>query len=333
MTTVTATETPAVGSVGQPAKISRARIFLNILARRAGQLLALLFVISTTLFFLLRLTGEPATILAGENASPEFLEHVRQAYGLDKSVFEQYWQFLANAATLDFGTSLQSGEPTMEMVFARIPYTVTLAAAAITVNLTVAIPLGAWLGARPHKIAGGIANFLLVVGQGVPGYVVGLLLIQILAVKFQLLPSIGNVGIASWILPVITLAAFQITRLTRVLSTNVAEALNEDYVRTARAGGASRFTVVARHALPNALLGAAALVGSQFAFLLSGAMITEVIFAWPGVGRLLIDSVLRLDFPVVQAAVFLIAILVFLVNTVTDLVFSVIDPRLRRQRV
>lgn len=314
-------------------RASRTRRVLRVLVRRAAELFVLLFVVSTVLFFLLRLTGDPATILAGENANAEILEKVRQAYGLDKSVFTQYGQFLVNTATLDFGISIQSGEPTMGMVLDRLPYTITLAAAAIVVNLSVAVPLGAWLGAKPHRVPGAIANFVLVVGQGVPGYVVGLILIQIFAVNLGILPSIGNTGWSSWIMPVLTLAAFQITRLARVVSTNVASALSADYVRTARALGASRFTVVTRHALPNALLGAAALVGSQFAFLLSGALITEVIFAWPGVGRLLIDSVLRLDFPVVQAAVFLIAVLVFLVNATTDLLFSLLDPRLRRQRV
>ena len=311
---------------------SRVRALLWALTRRLGQLVVLLFSISTLLFFLLRLSGDPATVLAGENADPEFLAHVERQYGLDQPLIVQYFTFIAQVAQLDFGHSVQSGEAAMSMVITRMPSTVQLAALGILINLVVAVPVGAWLGSRPRPVPRALATGLLVIGQGVPGYVVGLLLMQLFAVQLMWLPSIGNTGYLSWILPSVTLAAFLIPRLTRVLATNVSTAMDEDFVRTARASGASKSTVVVRHALPNALLGATALVGGQFAFLLSGALITEVIFAWPGVGRMLIDAVLQLDFPVVQAAVFLIAFLVFLVNALTDILFSVLDPRLRRQR-
>ncbi|GAA0711157.1 ABC transporter permease [Dactylosporangium roseum] len=310
----------------------RVRVLVRALTRRVLQLLALLFSISTLLFFLLRISGDPALVLAGENADPEFIAHVARQYGLDQPLIVQYGNFIGHVFQLDFGRSVQSGEAALGLVLARMPATVQLAALGILINLLVAVPVGAWLGSRPHPLPRVVATGLLVVGQGVPGYVVGLLLIQIFAVKFRLLPSIGNTTLVSWILPSVTLAAFLIPRLTRVLATNVSAAMSDDYVRTARACGASKLTVVVRHALPNALLGATALVAGQFAFLLSGALITEVIFAWPGVGRLLIDSVLRLDFPVVQATVFVVAFLVFLVNALTDVLFSILDPRLRRQR-
>lgn len=310
----------------------RASALVTALAWRLVQLAALLLSISTLLFFLLRLSGDPATILAGENADPEFLAQVRHQYGLDRPLIVQYMTFVSHVARLDFGDSVQSGDNALSLVLARIPATVQLATLAIVINLIVAVPVGAWLGARPRAVPGAVATGMLVIGQGVPGYVVGLLLIQLFAVKLRLFPSIGNSGAVSWVLPSLTLAAFLVPRLTRVLATNVGAAMNEDFVRTARACGASKLTVVLRHALPNALLGATALVGAQFAFLLSGALITEAIFAWPGVGRLLIDSVLRLDFPVVQAAVFVVAFLVFVVNALTDVAFSILDPRLRRQR-
>lgn len=311
---------------------SRARVVSWSLTRRLGQLVVLLFSISTVLFFLLRLSGDPATMLAGENADPEFLAQVRAQYGLDQPLLTQYVNFILHVLRVDFGNSVQSGQAAMGMVLSRMPATVELAALGILINLLVAVPIGAWLGSRPRPLPRALATGLLVIAQGVPGYVLGLLLIQVFAVQLLWLPSIGNLGYVSWILPSVTLAAFLIPRLTRVLATNVSTAMDEDFVRTARAAGASKFTVVVRHALPNALLGATALVGGQFAFLLSGALITEVIFAWPGVGRMLIDAVLQLDFPVVQAAVFLIAFLVFLVNALTDIVFSILDPRLRRQR-
>lgn len=299
---------------------------------RLLQLVLLLFAVSTLMFFLLRLTGDPATTLAGENATPEHLAAVREQYGLDRPLIEQYGAFIANAAQLDFGVSVQSGQSALGQVFLRLPATLELASLAVLLNMLIAVPLGAWIGSRPEGRAQSVVSGVVFVGQGLPGYVAALLLIELFAVEWQLLPSIGGTGVSAYVLPTISLAAFLVPRLTRVLSTNVAEAMEEDFVRTARAAGASRRTTVLRHVLPNALLGATALVGTQLALLFSGALITEVIFAWPGLGSLLIDSVRQLDFPVVQAAVLVIAALVFIVNVVTDAVLTVLDPRLRRRQ-
>lgn len=296
------------------------------------QLAALLVGISTLLFFLLRLAGDPATVLAGENADPAFLAQVRHQYGLDASLISQYFRFLAHAARFDFGVSVQSGQAALGLVLNRLPRTLQLAVIAMVIDTVIAVPLGAWIGARPDRPLQTGASAFVFIGQGVPGYVVGLVLIEVFAVKLQWLPSIGTEGSLSWLLPSLTLAAFLVPRLTRVLAANVADSMQADYVRTARANGASDRVVLTRHALPNALLGATALVGGQFALLLSGALITEVIFAWPGLGLLLVDSVRQLDFPVVQASVFVVAALVFLANVGTDLLFTVIDPRLKRQR-
>jgi peptide/nickel transport system permease protein len=238
---------------------------------------------------------------------------------------------MAKAVRLDFGTSVQAGTDALDRVLARAPLTIQLAATAVVVNMAIAVPLGAWIGARPTAKPQSAASAGLFIGQGVPGYVTGLLLIQIFSVELGWLSSIGNRGRLAWVLPVMTLAAFQIPRLTRVVASNVTEAMGEDYVRTARASGAGHREVVVRHALPNAVLGATALIGGQFAFLLSGALITEVIFAWPGLGGLLVDSVRELDFPVVQAGVFVVAVLVFAVNLIVDVALGVIDPRIRRR--
>jgi peptide/nickel transport system permease protein len=290
-----------------------------------------LVVISTVLFFLLRLSGDPAVVLAGEFADPEFVDQVRARYDLDRSLIHQYGSFMVHAAQLDFGTSVQSGTDALTRVLDRTPSTVQLAGMAVLVNLLIAVPLGAWIGARPNAKPQAVASAGLFVGQGVPGYVIGLVLIQIFSVELGWLPSIGNRGQLAWVLPVATLSAFQIPRLTRVIASNVTEAIDEDYVRTAKASGAGPFVVVVRHALPNAMLGATALIGAQFAFLLSGALITEVIFAWPGLGGLLVDSVRELDFPVVQAGVFVVAVLVFAVNLIVDFALGIIDPRIRRR--
>jgi peptide/nickel transport system permease protein len=304
-------------------------LFVGI-AGKVGQLATLLIGISTLLFFLLRFAGDPAYIMAGDNASASFIHGIRELYGLDKPLIFQYFIFIWRIIHFDFGISLASSVPALNLVLHQLPWTLKLAGLAIITNIIIAFPLGSWIGRRPEGKMQSLASSIIFIFQGTPGFVVGLILIQIFAVKFGLLPSIGSEGGASWVLPTATLAAFLIPRLTRIVATNVTEAMRADYVRTARAAGASEVTVLMRHALPNAALGATALAGSQLSYLLSGALITESIFAWPGLGLLLIDSVRTLDFPVVQAAVFIIATLVFATNTLIEILFKILDPRLKK---
>lgn len=303
---------------------------LPVLGRRLGQLAVLLFGITTLLFFLIRLAGDPATIIAGEAATPEQLAAIRAAYGLDRPLAVQYVDYLAHLARLDFGQSIASSLPALGMVTERLADTLTLAVAAIVTTAVIAVPLGAWLGTAAGRAAPRVVSAGVFVAQGIPGYIAGLLLIQLFAVELGWLPSIGREEPLSWVLPAMTLAAFLVPKLTRVVAANVAETMREDYIRTAAALGAPDRAILWRHALPNAVLGATALLGTQFAFLFSGALTTEVIFAWPGLGRLLVNSVQVLDFAVVQASVFVVAVLVFAVNGATDVLIRVLDPRLRR---
>ncbi len=301
--------------------------------RRIGVLAVFLLSVVTLLFFLLQLTGDPAEVMVGDSGTPEQLEQVRKQYGFDRPLAEQYVRYLVNLAQFDFGVSFANDQPAFSLVMDRVGPTLLLTFLSIIATLAIAVPLGAWLGARPdapERIAGGIAVYI---AQGVPGFVAGLLMIQLFAVHLRWLPSIGHEGVATWILPTLTLASFLAPKLTRVVAANVTEAMREDYIRTARASGAGPSGLLWRHALPNALLGATALVGAQFAFLISGAVITEVIFAWPGLGWLLVKATTTLDFPVIQAAVFVIAVLVFAVNTLTDVLFRFIDPRLRTKGI
>lgn len=301
------------------------------LLRRLGQLAFLVFSISTLLFFLLRMTGDPSLILVGDLASEESIERVREFYGLDRPLIVQYFLFIGQAVKLDFGSSIITFQDAFGLVMGKLPATVVLAAAAIGLNLFVALSLGTWLGYRPERIERRVGMISVLISQGIPGFVIGLILIQLFAVKWRLLPSIGNEGLKSLILPSITLASFLLPRVIRLTAANVDKAMREDYVRTARAAGFSPSAILWRHVLPNAVLGTVALVGVQFGFLLSGSLITESLFAWPGLGLLLIESVTNLDFPVVQASVAVVAVLVFAVTTLTDLVFPLVDPRLRSQ--
>ena len=304
----------------------------GVLSKRGLELVILLFAISTLLFFLLRLSGDPAAVLAGEEADPDLVALIRQRYGLDDPLIVQYVRYVLSILTLDFGESLRGGQEALILVLQRLASTLLLAFLALIVTAAISVPLGAWLGVRPDAKTRKCVNGIVFIFQGIPGYIVGLLLIQLFVVELRWLTSIGNQGVTSWILPSLTLASFLAPKMVRVVAANVSEAMREDYIRTARANGASTTDVLWRHALPNALLGATALIGTQFAFLMSGSLITEWIFAWPGFGLLLVQSVERLDFPVVQAAVFVIAGLVFVVNAGTDVVFRLIDPRLRRQQ-
>ena len=309
--------------------MTRDHVILQALTRRGLELLVLLLSISTLLFFLLRLSGDPAAVLAGEEADAETVALISARYGFDQPLFIQYLRYLSAMVSLDFGNSLIGQIDALTMVLDRLGSTLLLALLALVITALMSIPLGAWLGFRPAAQSRKWSNAVVFILQGIPSFIVGLLLIQFFVVELRWLTSIGNQGPSSWILPALTLASFLVPKMVRIIAANTSEAMAEDYIRTARATGASEGDLLMRHALPNALLGATALIGTQFAFLMSGSLITEVIFAWPGFGALLVSSVERLDFPVVQAAVFVIAILVSLVNALTDIAFSLIDPRLR----
>lgn len=304
-------------------------IKLAKIGRRVGAFLLFLLTVVTLLFFLLQLTGDPAEVMVGDTGTPEQLEEVRRQYGFDRSLAEQYVRYIFKLVQLDFGISFADEQPAFGIVMERLGPTLLLTFLSILVTLAFSVPIGAWLGSRPDAPTRQAGAAVVYIAQGIPGFVAGLLLIQLVSVQWRLLPSIGFEGVSTWILPSLTLASFLAPKLTRVIAANVAEAMREDYIRTARAWGAGRTAVLWRHALPNALLGATALIGAQFAFLISGAVVTEVIFAWPGLGWLLVKSTTSLDFPVIQAAVFVIAILVFAANTLTDMLFRFVDPRLR----
>lgn len=299
--------------------------------RPVRDLAVLLLGTLTLLFFLLRLTGDPALMLAGADATDEQVAAIRAEYGLDRSLPVQYLSYVGNLLRLDFGRSLADGSPALEKVLIAYPTSLLLAAMAMAVTLLISVPTGAWLGAKRHGAARIAVRWLLFVLQGVPGFVTALLLVQIFAIELVWLPALGSGGPSSLILPTVSVASFLAPKLTRLIEANVAAAMVSPYVRTARAIGASDCEILWRHALPNALLGATALVGTQFAFLMTGLVIIESIFAWPGIGWLLVQSTTSVDFPVVQAITLTVVVTVFAVNTFVDLMQRRIDPRLRHR--
>ncbi|MCZ8130537.1 MAG: ABC transporter permease [Steroidobacteraceae bacterium] len=287
----------------------------------------------TLLFFLLRLAGDPAVVLAGPDATPEQIAEVRAELGLDRSLPAQYLAYVGNLLRLDFGTSLADGTPALAKVLTAYPASLLLGGLAMALTLAITIPLGAWLGAQPGGATRGGARAVLFALQGFPGFVIALLLIHVFAIELVWLPALGHSGPASWILPAVSVAMFLAPKLARMIEANVGAALSSGYVRTARAIGASEREVLWRHALPNALLGAIALVGAQFAFLVTGLVIIETIFAWPGIGWLLVQSTVNLDFPVIQAITLVVVITVFLVNSAAEWLQRRADPRTRPRAV
>ena len=299
---------------------------------RAGRELArigvLVLVVTSALFFLLRLTGDPSAMLAGPDASAEQLAAIRAEYGLDRPLIVQYASYLSHLVRGDFGVSLASGQPALTVVLEALPATLALALPALLLAFVCAIGLGAWLGSgtgRARRLMSGLVFIL----QGTPGFVAGLLLIQLFAIELAWLPSMGAYGAASYVLPVATLAMFLLPKQTRLIASSVREAYQEDYVRTAVAIGATEREVLFRHVLPNAMVGSVALLGAQTALLLSGATVTETIFGWPGAGTLLLTSAQVLDFPVIQAIAIVVALLVFLANVLADVAVAALDPRAR----
>lgn len=286
----------------------------------------------TVLFFLLRLTGDPAIVLAGPDATDTQIASIRTTYGLDRSLPVQYLSYLASLVRFDLGNSLADGSPALERALIAYPATLLLAGLAMAVTFATAVPMGAWLGARRGGALRAVVRWLLFVLQGFPGFVTALLLVQLFAIELVWLPALGSSGALSWILPTASVAAFLIPKLTRMIEANVGEALGSAYVRTARAIGANDREILWHHALPNAMLGATALVGAQFAFVVTGLVIIETIFAWPGIGWLLVQSATNLDFPVVQAITLVVVVSVFLINTLTDFAQHRLDPRLRHRQ-
>lgn len=306
---------------------------LKAVGSRLLQLVVLLGTISTTLFLLLRLSGDPAVLLAGEGAGPETIAAIRTEYGFDKSLIEQYIIFIWDIIRLDFGRSLVNSQPALGFVLKYLPSTLHLTFLAIFFNSVIAIPAGVWLGAKPTQRRRRVLSTIVSVAQGTPAYVIGLVLIQIFAVWLGWLPSIAGTGTWAWVLPTATLSFALAPNLIRVVAASIEETTKQDYFRTAKANGAAPNTLLIKHSLPNALLSTTSLLGAQFAFLLSGALITEYIFAWPGLGLILVQSITNLDFPTIQATVFVVAYLVFIVNLVMDQIFRIADPRLRRSQL
>jgi peptide/nickel transport system permease protein len=289
------------------------------------------FGVVTLVFAALRLSGDPAATMLPGDASVDELGALRRQLGLDRPLWLQYVQFLGGALSGDFGTSFRHQQPALPLVLERLPATLELAGAALLLAVALALPLGILAAVYRGRVVDVAAMAFAVVGQATPYFWMGIMLILIVSVELGWLPTSGRGGVERLILPAITLGTHFAASLARLTRTSMLEVLGQQFVTTARAKGLSEWSVVLAHTLKNAAVPVITLIGLQFGTLLGGAVVTETIFAWPGVGRLAVQSVFVRDYPVVQAGVFVLALTFVAINLLVDLLYGVLDPRIRRE--
>lgn len=303
---------------------------MHFLAARLASAVIVVFGVLCLVFFLIHLVpGDPVEVMLGESAQLADREALRQSLGLDQPLWSQFGQYLANIGQLDLGTSLHSQRPIAEILLERIPATLELALAALLVAIVIAFPLGVIAAVRKDSAWDHGAMALSLLGVSVPNFLMGPLLILVFALWLGWFPVSGREGLASLVLPALTLGSAMAAILSRMVRATLLEVLGEDFIRTARAKGLGPRAVIWRHALRNALLPVITLLGLQLGALLAGAVITEAVFSWPGIGQLVIESIQRRDYPLVQACVLLISLTYVVVNTLTDVAYGWFDPRVR----
>lgn len=300
------------------------------LLKRVVLALPVLLGVSIVVFTMIRLIpGDPAQLMAGQAATQEIIAEIRRDLGLDRPIVVQYAFFLRNAVRGDLGRSLFNRAPVTEELALRFPRTARLGLASILVAVAIGVPAGIISATRHLSWIDSVVMVVALAGVSMPVFWLGLNLILIFAVRLQWLPAIGHEGWRHLILPAVTLGAASAAIIARMTRSAMLEVLRQDYVRTARAKGVAEPSVIGRHALRNALIPVVTVVGLQLGTLLGGAVLTESVFAWPGVGRLLVDAVLARDYPIIQGTVLLIAATFVLLNVLVDVLYAVLDPRIR----
>lgn len=299
------------------------------LIRRLLQSLVVLWLLTIIVFAISRLSGNPADLMTPIGAGPETRERIVRDLGLDQPLPVQYGKFVANAVQGDFGQSIRFRAPAMDLVLDRMPATLKLAFAALLIATVVGIPLGALAALRHKRATDYVVISTLTLGQATPSFWLGILMILFLGVELRLLPIAGDVGLESLIMPAVALSIVPLVTIARLTRSSLIGVLPQDYVRTARAKGLRRRAILARHVLPNGLIPVVTVMGISLGELVSGAVITEQIFAWPGIGRLAVESINARDFPVVQAVTLIAAAGVVVANLVVDFVYFLLDPRIR----
>lgn len=303
--------------------------FFATIVLRLVQSVFVVFVVVSIVFFVSRVAGDPISYLAPPNATDAEIAALKRAEGLDRPIYRQYAEFVWDAARLDLGKSYRTGQPAVVEVRARLPKTAQLAAGALGFALLFGIPLGLTSALKRGSPIDIVVRMLALVGQAVPNFWLGLMLILFFSVRLGWLPTGGTGGIDHLVLPSITLGALSAAAVMRLTRSGMLDVLGSDFVRTARAKGLSERVVILRHALRHALVPVVTLLGLLMGRLIAGAIVVETVFAWPGLGRLMINSIQSFDYPVVQLGVIFIASAIVLTNMLVDLSYQLIDPRIR----
>ena len=298
-------------------------------ARQLVQLVVVIFGISLLAFTILHVLGDPVLLLLPQNAGKEEFERYRKLLGLDQPLYVQYWKFASKAVLGDFGKSWYADTPAFRLVIERMPPTIYLTLAGFVVALIIALPLGIVSALKRHSWIDSLCTAIAVAGQATPIFWLGIMLIIVFAVRLKALPASGYGTWQHFLLPSFCLGAALAPITMRLVRSGVIEVMNMEFIKTARAKGVAESVVVIKHAFRNACIPVITVLGLQFGQLLGGAIITETVFAWPGVATLTVESIRNQDFPVVQCAVILLALVIVVVNLIVDLTVGLIDPRIR----
>ena len=302
---------------------------IRYVLHRLLHMVPVLIGVTVIVFFVVRVSGDPVALMLPEDATQEQVEQLTRALGLDRPLPEQYLRYLVGLTRVEFGVSLRyPNRSALAVTLERLPATLQLSAAALLVALAIAIPAGIAAATHRNRWPDRLASSLSVLGEALPSFWLGIMLIMLFSVQLGWLPVSGRGGLAHLVLPAVTLGLGLAALLTRLMRSSLIQALDEDYVRTATAKGVPRRQVVTKHALRTALLPFVTVLGLQFASLLAGAVVTEHVFAWPGIGRLAIQAIHTRDMAIIQAVVMVAAIVVMVANLVIDVAYTVIDPRI-----
>ncbi len=287
------------------------------------------FLVFTVVFFIMRLSGDPTLLFLPPDASQEDIDRFRSEQGWDRPLIVQYVDYLGDVVRGDFGQSLTYSDSALGIVLERLPATLELTGVAFALTILIAIPAGLIAAVKPDTIISQAVMTVALVGQAMPGFWLGVMMILLFSVQLGWLPTGGRGTALQLVRPAVVLGSWGAAKITRRTRAGMLEVLQEDYIRTARSKGLAERIVLIRHALRNALLPVLSALGLTVGAMLGGAIITETVFAWPGVGRLIVQSVLKRDFPVVQVATVLLAVIFILSNLVVDILYTVVDPRIR----
>lgn len=300
---------------------------INYLCRRFLQIVPVLFLITLIVFCLVYVAGDPVSLMLPLDAPPEQFEALRSSLGLDRPLPVQYLSFLSRLARGDFGESFRYKQPALDIVIERIPATLELALVSMIFATIISIPMGIWSATRKDTVIDIFITGLSVLGKAMPGFWLGIMMILLFAVNTQIFPVSGRGTLMHLVLPALTLSVSLAAEMTRLTRSSIIEILSQDYIRTARSKGVNNFSVICKHAFKNCLIPLITIMAVQTSQLVGGALVIEAVFAWPGLGQLIVQAANARDMAILQAAVFIVALMVICINFLADILYTLVDPR------